>query len=50
MIEPIEAETTPSLQHLGGKGAGLARLLQHGFSVPELWCLPADSNLEGASL
>jgi pyruvate,water dikinase len=50
VIEPLEAGTTPSLQRLGGKGAGLARLLQHGFPVPELWCLPADSNLEGASL
>ena len=50
VILPLDAGTTASLERLGGKGAGLARLLQHGFRVPELWCLPADAELEGASL
>jgi pyruvate,water dikinase len=50
VIERVDAETPASLDRLGGKGAGLARLLRHGFPVPELWCLPADSQLQGESL
>jgi pyruvate,water dikinase len=50
VIERLDAGTPASLGRLGGKGAGLARLLRHGFPVPELWCLPADTHLTGEAL
>lgn len=37
----LTAAVKPQREVLGGKGAGLARLLQLGLPVPEAWVLPA---------
>lgn len=38
----LTAQTEPRREVLGGKGAGLVRLLAAGLAVPEAWVLPAE--------
>ncbi|MEW6775419.1 MAG: PEP/pyruvate-binding domain-containing protein [Bdellovibrionota bacterium] len=41
MILPLTSETPADAARLGGKGAGLVRLLKAGLPIPEAWCLTA---------
>lgn len=47
MIERLTADTAPSFDRIGGKAAGLVRLLRAGLPVPEAWVIPAGLSLEG---
>src|SRR3954447_12692289 len=41
MIERLEQGSAVALERVGGKAAGLVRLLDAGFTVPEAWVIPA---------
>ncbi len=46
MITRLTPDTPENIQHIGGKGCGLIRLLKAGLPVPDAWCLPADTYLD----
>lgn len=46
MIERLSASTAAELDRIGGKGAGLVRLLSAGLDVPEAWVISAQVSLE----
>src|SRR5690349_17288599 len=41
MIERLAKGTPAALERVGGKAAGLVRLLDAGLTVPEAWVIPA---------
>lgn len=43
MIVKLTADTPPDRGRLGGKAAGLVRLMKAGFDVPDAWSVPADA-------
>ncbi|MCA9772308.1 MAG: hypothetical protein KC466_07855 [Myxococcales bacterium] len=43
MIFRLDVTTPLDVAVLGGKGAGLVRLIRAGIPVPEVWCIPADA-------
>ncbi len=45
-IEQITAASASQARRLGGKSAGLGRLLQAGATVPEAWVIPAAVSLD----
>lgn len=45
MIERLTATTSADLDHIGGKGGGLVRLLAAGLDVPEAWVILAPVSL-----
>lgn len=47
MITELSASTPQRLSVIGGKACGLVRLMAAGLNVPEAWCLPADTAVEG---
>ncbi|MEZ5309634.1 MAG: PEP/pyruvate-binding domain-containing protein [Microthrixaceae bacterium] len=49
MIELLTSSTTAGLTHIGGKGAGLVRLLRAGLTVPEAFVIPAPVSIDSAS-
>ena len=46
MIERLSATTEAGLERVGGKSAGLVRLLSAGLDVPEAWVIPAPVSLD----
>lgn len=46
MIERLSASTDARLDRVGGKSAGLVRLLAAGLEVPEAWVIPAPVSLD----
>lgn len=42
MIVELSGSTAEDISVVGGKGAGLIRLMKHGFNVPEVWAIPAN--------
>ncbi|BDE15949.1 MULTISPECIES: PEP/pyruvate-binding domain-containing protein [Mycobacterium] len=49
MLERLTAHTDAAVERLGGKAAGLVRLLAAGLTVPEAWVVPADISLDPAA-
>lgn len=49
MISRLNAESGANLDVLGGKAAGLVRLLSSGLDVPEAWVVPAPVSLDAAA-
>lgn len=49
MIERLHAGTDSELSRIGGKGAGLVRLLSAGLEVPEAWVIPATVSLDDSA-
>ncbi|MDZ7881722.1 MAG: PEP/pyruvate-binding domain-containing protein [Mycobacterium sp.] len=49
MIVALSPDTDSTVERIGGKGAGLVRLLTAGLPVPEAWCIPADISLDADS-
>ncbi|SCX24416.1 PEP/pyruvate-binding domain-containing protein [Mycolicibacterium fluoranthenivorans] len=49
MIVALSSDTDIAVENIGGKGAGLVRLLTAGLPVPEAWCIPADISLHAGS-
>ncbi len=45
-IERLTAQTAPDADRLGGKSAGLVRLLRAQLPVPEAWVIPAAVSLD----
>ncbi len=43
LLVRLTAETEVDVPRLGGKAAGLVRLLRAGLPVPEAWCVPATT-------
>ncbi len=49
MIVALSSDTDIAVERIGGKAAGLVRLLTAGLPAPEAWCIPADISLDAVS-
>ncbi len=50
MIEPLGAGSESEVARIGGKAAGLVRLLGAGLTVPEAWVIPAGESADAFCL
>ncbi|AXQ31144.1 phosphoenolpyruvate synthase [Solimonas sp. K1W22B-7] len=49
MILRLDHNSAGDIQHIGGKGMGLLRLIRAGLPVPEAWCIPAGVSLQAST-